>query len=43
MKVNMRREFKLVAYKIIIIKIREMETINHTNNTKGKAYDKIDT
>jgi hypothetical protein len=36
MKVNMR-VFKLVTYKMIIIKITEIETINPTNYTKGKT------
>jgi len=41
MKLNVR-QFKLVAYKMIIIKIIEIKIINPTNYTKGEAYDKID-
>jgi hypothetical protein len=39
MKVNVRI-FKLVIYKIIIIKITKIETINPTNYTKGKTCAK---
>jgi len=41
MKLNVR-QFKLVAYKMIIIKIIEIKITNPTNYTEGEAYDKID-